>query len=75
MLFRSIQGGRLTKLSEASIGRWSQGSAFTPDSKILLVQNMVEKDMHVFRIELDQLRDTQHRVKLSGGGAAIRTAR
>ena len=70
-----IQGGRLTKLSEASIGRWSQGSAFTPDSKILLVQNMVEKDIHVFRIELDQLRDTQHRVKLSGGGAAIRTAR
>ena len=75
MVLLGIQGGRLTKLSEGNIGRWSQGSAFTPDSKILLVQNMVEKDIHVFRIELDQLRDSQHRIKLSGGGAAIRTAR
>ena len=70
-----ISGGRLQRLSEERIGRWSQGAAFSPDSATLLVQNMVEKDIQVFRIELDQLRDTLHRIKLSGGGAGIGTAR
>ena len=69
-----ITPGRLVKLSEERIGRWSQGSAFSRDSKTLLVQNMVEKEIMVFRIELDQLRDSLHRIKLSGGGAALRTA-
>lgn len=70
-----ISGGKLVKLSEERTGRWSQGSAFSPDSNLLLVQNMVEKDIQVFRIELDQLRDTYHRIKLSGGGAGLGTAR
>ena len=70
-----ISGGRLVKLSEERIGRWSQGSAFSPDSSLLLVQNMVEKDVMVFRIEFDQLRDTMHRIKLPGGGAGVGTAR
>jgi DNA-binding beta-propeller fold protein YncE len=70
-----ISGGRLVKLSEERIGRWSQGSAFSADSNTLLVQNMVEKDVQVFKIELDQLRDTWHRIKLSGGGAGLGTAR
>jgi DNA-binding beta-propeller fold protein YncE len=70
-----INNGRLVKLSEERIGRWSQGSAFSADSNTLLVQNMVEKDIQVFKIELDQLRDTWHRIKLSGGGAGLGTAR
>ena len=70
-----INSGRLVKLSEERIGRWSQGAAFSADSNTLLVQNMVEKDVQVFKIELDQLRDTWHRIKLSGGGAGLGTAR
>lgn len=70
-----ISNGRLTKLGEENIGRWAQGAVFSKDSNVLLVQNMVEKDVMVFRIELDQLRDTMHRIKLSGGGAAFGTAR
>src|SRR6185369_4368254 len=69
-----ISGGKLVKLSEERTGRWSQGPAFSSDSNTLLVQNMVEKDIKVYRIELDQLRDTFHRIKLSGGGAAMGTA-
>ena len=69
-----INSGRLVKLSEERVGRWSQGAAFSADSNTLLVQNMVEKDIQVFKIELDQLRDTWHRIKLSGGGAALGTA-
>jgi len=70
-----IGAGRLTRLSEERTGRWSQGAAFSADSRTLLVQNMVERDVQVYKIELDQLRDTFHRIKLSGGGAALGTAR
>ena len=74
VLLYAVNGARLTKVSEARIGRWSQGMAYSGDSKTLLVQNMVEKDIQVFRIEGDELRDTLHRIRLNGGGAAIRTA-
>ena len=47
---------RLVRLSEEKIGRWSQGAAFSADSNTLVVQNMVEKDLWVYRIELDQQR-------------------
>jgi len=75
LVLLGISGGRLVRLSEERIGRWSQGAAFSADSNVVLVQNMVEKDAMVFRIELDQLRDTGHRIKLSGGGAGMGTAR
>jgi DNA-binding beta-propeller fold protein YncE len=75
LVLLGISGGRLVKLSEDRIGRWSQGAVFSADSNVVLVQNMVEKDVMVFRIELDQLRDTGHRIKLSGGGAGMGTAR
>ena len=40
---------RLRPVAEASIGRWSQGIAFSRDSRTLLVQNMVERSIQVFR--------------------------
>lgn len=73
VILLGISNNRLNKLSEANIGRWSQGAIFSPDSKLVLVQNMVEKDIQVFRIVQGQLVDTKERIKLSGGGAAIRT--
>jgi DNA-binding beta-propeller fold protein YncE len=75
LVLLGISGGRLVKLSEERVGRWSQGAAFSSASNMVIVQNMVEKDIQVFRIELDQLRDSGHRIKLPGGGAAIGTAR
>ena len=60
--------------AEAPIGHWSQGAAFTPDSKTILVGNMVEKDYWVFRWDGSKLMDTGQRVKVNGGPAAIRTA-
>lgn len=75
LVLLGISGGRLTRLSEERLGRWSQGAAFSRDSTTLLVQNMVEKEIMVFRIEFDRLRDSLHRIKLPGGGAAIGTAK
>jgi DNA-binding beta-propeller fold protein YncE len=73
LLYR-VDQMKLTKMAEAPIGRWSQGVAFTPDSQYVLVQNMVEKDIMVFKIAGEKLEDTGQRLQVKGGAAAIRTA-
>jgi DNA-binding beta-propeller fold protein YncE len=74
VLLLRLDGLRLRKVSEAPIGRWSQGAAFSPDGRHLLVQNMVERDIQVFEVRGDALVDTGHRIPVRGGPAAIRTA-
>jgi DNA-binding beta-propeller fold protein YncE len=69
-----VAGRMLSRVAEAPIGRWSQGVAFTPDGKTLLVGNMIEKDYWVLQWDGQALRDTGQRVKMNGGPAAIRTA-
>jgi DNA-binding beta-propeller fold protein YncE len=69
-----IIGKTFARTAEAPIGRWSQGVAFTPDGKRLLVGNMVEKDYWIFEWDGMTLRDTGQRVRVNGGPAAIRTA-
>jgi DNA-binding beta-propeller fold protein YncE len=69
-----VDNMQLRKLAEAPIGHWSQGIAFTPDSQYVLVQNMVEKDIMVFKLVGEKLEDTGERLKVKGGPAAFRTA-
>ena len=69
-----VTGRTLSRVAEAPIGHWSQGAAFSPDGKTLLVGNMIEKDYWVFQWDGTTLRDTGQRIKMSGGPAAIRTA-
>ncbi len=69
-----VTGKTLSRVAEAPIGHWSQGAAFSPDGKTILVGNMVEKDYWVFSWDGTTLRDTGGRVKVNGGPAAIRTA-
>jgi DNA-binding beta-propeller fold protein YncE len=74
LLMVRVSGTTLTRVAEAPIGHWSQGVAFSPDGKSILVGNMVEKDYWVFNWDGSMLRDTTQRVKVNGGPAAIRTA-
>jgi DNA-binding beta-propeller fold protein YncE len=67
-------GGRLVKVAEAPIGHWSQGVAFSPDGKVVLVGNMVEKNVQVLDWNGTTLKDSGHSIKLNGGSAAVRTA-
>ncbi len=75
LLLYRVEGFKLTKVAQAPIGRWSQGIAFSRDGATILVHNMLERDIQVFRFDGSQLSDTGQRIKLSGGGAAIRTAK
>jgi DNA-binding beta-propeller fold protein YncE len=74
LLIVRVANKRLTRVAEAPIGHWSQGVAWTPDGKTLLVGNMVEKDYWVFSWDGSTLKDTGGRVKVNGGPVAIRTA-
>jgi DNA-binding beta-propeller fold protein YncE len=69
-----VSGSSLQKVAEAPIGHWSQGVAFSADSRTILVGNMVEKDLWAFEWNGSTLRDTGHRIKVNGGSAAVRTA-
>lgn len=69
-----VVGKTLQKFGEVPIGAWPQGVAFAPDGLTVLVQNMVQKDIQVFRIDGMRLVDTGQRIALKGGGAALRTA-
>jgi DNA-binding beta-propeller fold protein YncE len=69
-----VTGKTLARVAEAPIGHWSQGVVWAPDGKTLLVGNMVEKDYWVFAWDGSTLKDTGHRVKVSGGPAGIRAA-
>jgi DNA-binding beta-propeller fold protein YncE len=68
-----VKGMKLAKVAEAPLGHWSQGAAFSPDGKTILVGNMVEKDVQVFAFDGRSLKETG-RIKVNGGPAAVRTA-
>jgi DNA-binding beta-propeller fold protein YncE len=73
VMFRVTKDRKLIKASEAHLGHWSQGVAFSPDGKTVLVGNMVEKDLQVFSWDGKKLKEIA-RIKVNGGPAAVRTA-
>ena len=68
-----VKDMKATKVAEVPIGHWSQGAAFSPDGKTILVGNMVEKDVQVFAFDGHALKEVG-RIKVNGGPAAVRTA-
>src|SRR5437773_3028398 len=68
-----VSGGKLSKVAEAPIGHWSQGAAFSPDGRTILVGNMVEKEVWVFEWDGSALKQTA-KLKVNGGSAAVRIA-
>jgi DNA-binding beta-propeller fold protein YncE len=68
-----IRGNRAVEVSEAPSGEASQGIVFTADSRYILVQMNVEKAIGVYEIRNGILRDTEERIKLTGGPTSIRS--
>ena len=69
----SVKGNELVPLTEAKIGHWCQGFAWSKDNRTLLVQCMVEKEIMVFDFDGKALKPTGS-IKVGAGPAAIRTA-
>lgn len=69
-----IDNNRLREVARAPVGDWAQGIAFSNNGRTILVQNMADRNISVFRVEAGRLRDTGQRLPTNGGPAAIRTA-
>lgn len=66
-----VVGKKLVYTSQVETGVWTQGIAFTPDSKTLLVQNKEQKELQVLAIRNDKVVDTRQRIAMKNGGAGI----
>ena len=51
----AVDGRALRRVAEAPIGGWSQGIAFSRDGRTILVQDMIERRLSVFRFEANGL--------------------
>ncbi|HZP99664.1 MAG TPA: cytochrome D1 domain-containing protein [Reyranella sp.] len=70
----AVTGPKLIRTSSAPIGAWSQGAAFARNNATLVVQNMVQQNLMVFRNDNGQLTDTGQTIALGGGAAGIRAS-
>ena len=66
-----VEGNRIRVVAEAPAGDWVQGMAFSRDGSTLLIGNMADRNVAVFRVEGDALRDTGQRIAVDGGPAAL----
>jgi DNA-binding beta-propeller fold protein YncE len=73
ILYR-VDGTRLIPIAAAFVGHWAQGVAFSADSSVILVGNMVERNVQVLRWDGTALTDRGERIRVNGGSAALRTA-
>lgn len=73
LLLFAIRDGQAVKVSEAPGAEASQGIVFSADSKYLIVQFNVEKQLAFFAVNGGHLRDTGQRIALTGGPSSLRT--
>ncbi len=69
----SVKGNELVPLTEAKVGHWCQGLAWSKGNRTLLVQCMVEKEIMVLSFDGKELKPAGS-IKLNAGPAGIRTA-
>lgn len=63
-----IEGKRLQRLGEASVGAWSQGAVFLDDSKTVLVESLGDRSLHVLQVEEGGLRKAGPAIVFAEGG-------
>lgn len=73
LIMFALQDKQLHQVAEAPIGKWSQGIAFSRDGRTVLVQNMVERTIQVFRWESSKLWAGTP-IDIAAGPAAIMTS-
>ena len=71
-MFR-IDGTKLTYVTEAKVGGWGQGVAWSKDGKTLLFQAMLTKELQILSFDGKELKVTGS-ISVPGGPAGIRTA-
>ena len=72
LIVLSVNGAKLAKVSEAKVGHWCQGAAWSKDSKTVLVQCMIEQELQLFNFDGKELKPAGA-IKVKGGPAGIGT--
>jgi hypothetical protein len=67
-----VVGKTLKQVASAPIGHWSQGLVFSRDGRTILIQDMVEQQIQVFRWD-DKALTEGTPLPIKGGPAAIAT--
>ncbi|WDD92535.1 YncE family protein [Burkholderia sp. FERM BP-3421] len=73
VLLFAIRDGRAVKTAELPGGEAAQGIVFTADSRHLIVQFNVERQLALYAVNGGRLRDTGERIALTGGPSSLRT--
>jgi DNA-binding beta-propeller fold protein YncE len=73
LVIYAVEGKNLRKVTEAPIGHWSQGIAFSKNGDTIIVQNMVERTLSVFRFDGQKL-TAGTPIAVGAGPAALGTA-
>ena len=68
-----LNNKKLAPVTQARVGHWCQGTAWSRDGRTILVQCMVEKEIMVFGFDGHTLRRTGS-IKISGGPAGLRVS-
>ncbi len=76
LLIYARNGRELTKVAEAPVGKWCQGIVWNKKSSVVLVQCMVEQEIHAFKFTGVTAKGLTKSgiIKTTGGPAGIRTA-
>jgi DNA-binding beta-propeller fold protein YncE len=69
----AVDGKKLTKVAEAKVGHWCQGTAWSRDGKTLVVQCAVEQELQVLSFDGKQLK-AAGAIKVSATPSGIATA-
>src|SRR2546423_14575181 len=67
-----IDGKKVTKTGEVTVGGLPEGVAFSPKGDYLYVGNFIDQDMSVLKVDGDKITDTGKRFKLPGHPASMR---
>jgi hypothetical protein len=59
-------------MSEVIGGNWLQGQAFTADDRNVVIQDAMNKEMRLYKIDGNQVTDTGERLKMKAAPATIR---
>ena len=67
-----IDGKKVTKVGEVTLGALPQPVAFSPDGSYLYVGNFIDGDISILKVDGTTLTDTGQRLKLPGHPASMR---
>ncbi|MET0639946.1 MAG: hypothetical protein ABWZ19_08040 [Hyphomicrobium sp.] len=73
VLLFEIRNGQALPVADLPGGVAAQGIVFTADSRHVLAQYNVEKQIAVFAVNEGKMTDTGHRIAVSGGPSSIRS--